>query len=101
MDAAAPSPHQTPGSVRVRLFSTSPKGKPLKLPAERVLEALSGRMTAAQIAERLGYPKTPIGAATCRSVVPVLEELHGEGLVGREVTTDDKGRRPTVRWRRA
>lgn len=72
----------------------------MQLPAERVLEALSGRMTAAQIAERLGYPKTPIGACTCRGVVPVLEELHEQGQVGREVTTDNDGNRPTVRWRR-
>lgn len=68
------------------------------LSADRVLDALSGRMTAAQIAGRLGYPRTPTGAPTAREVVPALETLEAEGQVLRR--TDVEGQ-PTVRWERA
>lgn len=67
------------------------------LPADRVLDALSGRMTAAQLAGRLGYPRTPVGAPTAREVIPALESLEAEGRVLRR--TDVEGQ-PTVRWER-
>jgi hypothetical protein len=70
----------------------------LQLPADRVLDALSGRMTAARVAERLGYPRTAVGPCTATAVVPVLKELHSEGRVGREVRADDEGNRPTAYW---
>lgn len=70
------------------------------LPADRVLDALSGRMTAAQVAERLGYPRTALGPCTGTAVVPVLNELHSEGRVGREVRVDGDGDRPTAYWSR-
>ncbi len=70
------------------------------LPADRVLDALSGRMTASQVAGRLGYPRTPVGAPTAREVLPVLEDLEAEGRVVRVVTSDDEGRRPVARWGR-
>lgn len=62
------------------------------LPAATVLPALSGQMTAMQLAERLGE-------TTPKRVVPTLNELREEGLVIRRITSDDKGNRPIARWR--
>lgn len=47
---------------------------------DTLLDALTGRMTGAEVAERLQQPTS--------EVVPLLAQLHHEGLVGRLV--DDK-----------
>lgn len=50
------------------------------LDRDHVMECLTGRMTAAQVAERVSYPT--------REVVPVLNWLHDEGLIDRVVSED-------------
>jgi hypothetical protein len=58
------------------------------LSTDRVLDAIEGRMTAAQIAEKLGHPSP-------REVVPILNELQGEGRVVRRVALEGI---PVARW---
>jgi DNA-binding IclR family transcriptional regulator len=51
---------------------------------EMVLDALSGRMTGQQVAERLGEPT--------REVIPLLADLHREGAVARVVDNSSVAR---------
>lgn len=71
------------------------------LAPDRVLEAVKGQMTAAQIAAKLGEPPCRVAANSSpspRRVVPVLNRAAAEDRVVRIVTGTD----PTVaRWSRA